>query len=105
MFVIARKTEVRVRKTIDNENMLQDVSGTLLNKIAIENIEGTDFSSKLHAEYNVINYLYEGELLLEINNKQYTLIKGDAFFIEKGMTYVMRGTFKAMCLNRTVYVD
>jgi len=105
MFIIARKTDIRIRKTIEN-TMQNEIADAVLKGFSLDFIEVEDFDQTLKAEYNIIYYVSDGEMRLLINDKNaYTLLKGDAVFVEKGMKYKLQGNFKATTLNRTAYVE
>jgi mannose-6-phosphate isomerase-like protein (cupin superfamily) len=105
MFIVARKTDVRVRKHLD-DSIPHDNATMVLKGISLDFIEVEDFDMRLKAEYNIIYYVFAGEMRVVINdNKSYTLLKGDAVFVEKGMRYTLKGTFKATTVNRTAYVE
>jgi ethanolamine utilization protein EutQ (cupin superfamily) len=106
MFIVARKTDIRVRKVIDNSPIGNDNATTILKGISLDFIEVEDFDMTLKAEYNIIYYVFDGEMQLVVNDRNtYTLLIGDAVFIEKGMRYRLKGTFRATTVNRTAYVE
>lgn len=105
MFIVARKNDVRIRKSVENKALSQNVEELLFKGLSIDFIEVTDFDMKFVAAYHLIYYVSEGTMHLIINDKNtYTLLKGDAVFVEKGMTYRLKGTFKATTINRTASV-
>ena len=103
MFIIGRKSEVRIRKNVVN-NIQEDIADAILKGFSFDFLEVTNFQQKFRMDYHLVYYVFDGELFFEINKGEYFLQKGDAVFVEKGMSYEMKGTFKAVAINRTAYV-
>ena len=105
MFIVARNNDIRVRKSTKNGHFGQNVEELLFKGLSFDFIEVDDIDIKLTAAYHLIYYVSDGTMHLIINDKNtYTLLKGDAVFVEKGMTYRLKGTFKATTINRTASV-
>src|SRR5579863_3829704 len=100
MFMVVRKSDERVRKFADKKEASDEISYSALNDVSLDIIEVTDYSEKGIASYNRVYEVFDGELQLTINNQQTNLHKGDAVFIEKGMDYELKGTFKAVAVNK-----
>ena len=98
MFVVARKSDKVFKEVSYTSNMAipsEDSHG-----VCLKLIEETDTNEKEMAEYNRIYYVFEGDLQLTINNKEILLHMGDACFVEKGMLFAMKGTFKALSVHK-----
>lgn len=102
MFVVVRKSDERVRKFNDRVEASDgsDISYKALDNVSLDVIEVKDYFEKGKAAYNRVYEVYDGELQLTINDQHVVLHKGDAVFIEKGMDYELKGTFKMIAVNK-----
>jgi hypothetical protein len=100
MFMVVRKSDGVAKKFDDKESALDQSTLDTLNSLSIDIFEETDYYGKGMASFNRIYEVYDGELYVTINDQEMVLHKGDSIFIEKGMIYEMKGTFKAIAMNR-----
>jgi len=98
MFVVARKSDKYFRASSQMKDL--DINPEDSHGVCLKLIEVIDHFEKQLAEYNRIYYVFEGILQLTVNDKEVLLNKGDACFVEKGMLFEMRGTFKAMSVHK-----
>jgi mannose-6-phosphate isomerase-like protein (cupin superfamily) len=98
MFVVARKSDKVFKEVSYTSNMA--ISSEDSHGVCLKIIEEKDCNKKEIAEYNRIYYVFEGELQLAINNKENLLYSGDACFVEKGMLFEIKGTFKALSVHK-----
>jgi mannose-6-phosphate isomerase class I len=103
MFLIARKSDVRVKKTVPS--LHQNVADLLLKNLSFDFLEVDDFNMTFVADYHLVYYVSSGQMRVIVHDAKYLLLKGDAVFIEQGMKYTLQGTFNATIVNRTAYVD
>jgi len=103
MFLIARKSDVRIRKTVPT--LHHNAADLLLKNLSFDFLEVTDFDMTFVADYHLIYYVSDGQMRVIVNDAKYLLLKGDGVFIEQGMKYKLQGTFNATTVNRTAYVE
>jgi len=99
--MVVRKSDERVRTFSHKKEASDDVLYDALDNVSLDVIEVTDYSEKGKASYNRVYEVFDGEMQLIINGQQANLHKGDGVFIEKGMNYELKGTFKAVAINKT----
>jgi hypothetical protein len=100
MFMLVRKSDRVAKKFDDKESAFDQSTLDALKSLSIDNFEETDYYGKGTAAFNRVYEVYEGELHVIINELEYVLHKGDSIFIEKGMTFEMKGTFKMIAINK-----
>lgn len=98
MFTVIRNTMQSVSNISDEKNSLND-SINLDEKISLNVVEATDYHEKTKSAYNRIYYVSDGLIKLLINGQEIFLQKGDACFIEKGMTFELSGTFSVIIVS------
>jgi ethanolamine utilization protein EutQ (cupin superfamily) len=98
--MVVRKNDTRVRKISDNNLAMNEIAADISENVSLAVLEVEDYDETETTKYNRIYYVFDGLLHLIINGKESLLQKGDAFFIERGMTFQMKGTFKAMSVNQ-----
>lgn len=99
MFIIVRKSDASIQKIADNKITTNHIANDSANSILLDVIEAANYDEKQTIAYNCIYYIFDGELHLRITNKETIVYKGDAVFIEKGMTVALKGTFKAITIS------
>ncbi len=105
MFIVVRKSTSSSIKNKDRDTKLFNDISNPSNNISLDVIEVEDYFEKGKASFNRVYHVFDGELQLAINDQQTTLYKGDGVFIQKGMTYEMKGTFKAVAVNTVATLD
>jgi mannose-6-phosphate isomerase class I len=101
--MVVRKSDQEVKKFADKKEASGDVSYRELENVSLDIIEVTDYFEKGKAAFNRVYEVYDGEMQLTIAGQQTSLHKGDAVFIEKDMDYELKGTFKAVAINKTAF--
>ena len=100
MFMVIRKSNASVPKITGSKIATDYITKDISEQVALAVIEGADYDEKETTDVNRIYYIFDGQLQLFVRDKEAVLYAGDAFFIEKGMTYEMKGTFKAIAVNQ-----
>lgn len=103
MFKVIRKSEATVRKIADNKTAANYITKEISKDVSLATTEAQEYYEEETANYNRIYFVLEGELLLQFENQEVSLLEGDTCFIEKGTTYEMKGTFKAVMINQPAF--
>lgn len=104
--MVVRKPDANgnnVTKFAEKDKPQNIFSYDALDSISVDDIEVTDYLEKGKAAFSRVYQIYEGELQLTINDEHFNLHKGDGVFIEKGTVYEMKGTYKAIAVNKVAY--
>lgn len=99
MFLVVRKSDKTVKKFDSKKDAPGDVHEALLH-VSLDVIEVTDYEEQGKAAFSRVYEVYDGVMQVIINEQQINIQKGDSIFIEKGMDYEIKGTFKAVAINR-----
>lgn len=103
MFVVVQKSDQSRKKIPDKNENNDQVLNDSLNSLSIDVFEEADYYEKGKAAFNRIYEVYDGELHVIINEQEMIIYKGDSIFIGKGTSFEMRGTFKAVAINRVAF--
>jgi len=101
--MVVRKEDSSSKKSKHNDTDFFNGSNNLSDNVSLDIIEVEDYLEKGKASFNRIYQVFDGEMQLTINGREIILCKGDGVFIEKGMTYEMKGTFKAAAINKVAF--
>ena len=97
--MVIKKSETPVKKISDDKMSLNEIVD-IDEKVSLNVTEAVDYNERTTAEYSRIYYIYDGLMQLSINNRELELGKGDACFVEKGMTFALKGTFKVITVSQ-----
>ena len=101
MFMVVRKSD-KSKQSV-SEKAAQFVSNDGLNTVSLDVIEVIDYSEKGKASFNRVYQIFDGVMQVIINDQEINLQKGDSIFIEKGMNFEIKGTFKAVAVHRVAF--
>lgn len=100
MFTVIRKSDQSRKKITENNDPIDYASKESLDTLSLDDFEGTDYYEKGKASFSRIYQVYEGAMHVIINEEEIILNKGDSIFIGKGTSFEMKGTFKALAVNK-----
>lgn len=103
MYRVVRRPEALVRKIAENKVAVNYITKDISQEVSLAIIEATDYYEKETTAYNRIYYVLDGTLVLVFNGEEMSLHVGDTCFIEKGMTYEMKGTFEVVVVNQPAF--
>ncbi len=81
MFLIARKSDVRIRKTVPP--LHNNAADLLLKNLSFDFLEITDFDTTLVADYHLIYYVSDGQMRVIINGDKYLLLRVMVFLLNR----------------------
>jgi len=103
MFKVIRKSEASIRKIADNKTATNYITKDISSQMSFATIEAIDYFEKETSSYNRIYYVLKGTLQLMFGKQEISLQGEDSCFVEKGTTYEMKGTFKAIVVNQPAF--
>jgi len=103
MFKVVRKQEGVVRKIADNKIATNYITKEITKDFSLATTEAQDYYEKVETTYSRIYYVLSGELILKFGSEEQKLHEGDTCFVEKGTSYEMLGSFKAVIINQPAF--
>lgn len=103
MYKVVKKSEGKIRKIADNKIAVNYITKDVSESVSLAVTEATNYIEDQHAKYNRIYYVLEGTLVLAFGNETVELNRDDACFVSKGITYQMKGSFKAIIVNQPAF--
>jgi mannose-6-phosphate isomerase class I len=98
MFIIAKKDQKTSHKIIIQKKKYNDII-PMNDRISLDVADVVNHYEKIKAAYNRIYYVSDGMMKIQINKQLFSLEKGDACFIEKGMIIELQGTFSVIVVS------
>jgi mannose-6-phosphate isomerase-like protein (cupin superfamily) len=103
MFKVVRKQDATLRKIADNKTAANYITKDTSPTVSLATIDATNYYENEVAEYNRIYFVLDGKLTLQFDDEEFVLLPEDTCFVEKGTTYIMKGTFKAAIINQPAF--
>ncbi|SRR5258708_27619148 len=101
MYMIVKNSGSPIQKIFDDKKSLEEIVA-IDEKVSFNVTEAIDYYEQATAAYNRVYYIYDGLMKLLINGQEIQLYKGDACFVEKGMAFELKGTFKVIVVSQPV---
>jgi mannose-6-phosphate isomerase class I len=98
MYIVVRKSQKGIKKISDEKKQLNEIV-PIDQRISLDVAEVVDHHEKTKAAYNRIYYVSDGQMQIYFNNQHINLEKGDACFVEKGMSFELKGTFSVIIVS------
>ncbi len=102
-FQLIKQNEAIIRHINDTKSVHNYITNEFSPNVSLSVTKADECNIAETTQYDRIYFFLEGRMILNIEGQEFVLRANDSIFIEAGMSYDIKGTFRSVVVNQPAF--